>query len=153
MIVFRQEGRIVMTQLYDTDFYIWTQEMARRLRERDIAALDWENIAEEIESMGKRDYRGLESRMEVLLTHLLKWRYQVERRSRGWRSTIETQRGRIEKIVKDSPSFRRRIVSDMHDAYAEAVRQASVETTIPEKNFPAECPWTFESALQEPLDL
>jgi hypothetical protein len=56
-----------MTQLYDTDFYIWTQEMAQRLRERDIAALDWENIAEEIESMGKRDYRGLYSRMRILL--------------------------------------------------------------------------------------
>jgi len=79
-----------MTQLYDTDFYIWTQEMAHRLRERDASALDWENIAEEIESMGKRDYRGLSSRVTVLLTHLLKWRYQDDRRSRNWRSMIAT---------------------------------------------------------------
>jgi hypothetical protein len=77
-----------MTQLYDTDFSTWTQEMARLLRERDIAALDWENIAEEIESMGKRDYRGLGSRMRILLILLLKWRYQDEKRSRSWRSTI-----------------------------------------------------------------
>jgi hypothetical protein len=142
-----------MTQLYDTDFYIWTQEMAQRLRERDVAALDWENIAEEIESMGKRDYRGLENRMRVLLIHLLKWRYQDEKRSRSWRSTIQTQRDRIELILRDSPSFRRRIVADMNEAYSLAVVRASIETTIPEKNFPTECPWTFESALQEPLDL
>jgi hypothetical protein len=142
-----------MTQLYDTDFYIWTQEMAQRLRERDVAALDWENIAEEIESMGKRDYHGLYSRMRVLLIHLLKWRYQDEKRSRSWRSTIQTQRDRIELILEDSPSFRRRIVADMDRAYKMAVIKASIETTIPEKNFPAECPWTFESALQEPLDL
>ncbi len=142
-----------MTQLYDTDFYIWTQEMAQRLRERDVAALDWENIAEEIESMGKLDYRGLESRMRVLLIHLLKWRYQDEKRSRSWRSTIQTQRDRIELILRDSPSFRRRIVADMNEAYSLAVVRASIETTIPEKNFPTECPWTFESALQEPLDL
>ena len=142
-----------MTQLYDTDFYIWTQEMAQRLRERDVAALDWENIAEEIESMGKRDYQGLYSRMRILLIHLLKWRYQDEKRSRSWRSTIQTQRDRIELILEDSPSFRRRIVADMDRAYKMAVIKASIETTIPEKNFPAECPWTFESAIQEPLDL
>jgi hypothetical protein len=142
-----------MTQLYDTDFYIWTQEMAQRLRDRDVSALDWENIAEEIESMGKRDYRGLESRMRILLIHLLKWRYQDDKRSRSWRSTIQTQRDQIELILRDSPSFRRRIVLDMEEAYTVAVRKASIQTTIPEKNFPVECPWTFESALQEPLDL
>ncbi len=142
-----------MTQLYDTDFYIWTQEMAQRLRDRDVSALDWENIAEEIESMGKRDYRGLASRMRVLLVHLLKWRYQDEKRSRNWRSTIQTQRERIESIIEDSPSFRRRMMADMNRAYKLAVIKASIETTIPEKNFPAECPWTLESALQDPLDL
>jgi hypothetical protein len=142
-----------MTTLYDIDFYVWTQEMARRLRARDVAALDWENIAEEIESMGKRDYRGLSSRMEVLLTHLLKWRFQEEKRSRSGRGTIDIQRRHIEKIVGDSPSFRPRIAADMNEVYAAAVATASMQTTIPEKNFPAECPWTFESALADPLDL
>ena len=133
-----RENQGVMTQLYDTDFYIWTQEMAHRLRERDASALDWENIAEEIESMGKRDYRGLSSRVTVLLTHLLKWRYQDDRRSRNWRSMIETQRDRIESIVADSPSFRSRMMLDMNDAYKWAVVKASIETTIPEKKFPAD---------------
>lgn len=140
-------------QLYEIDFYNWTQEMAERLRARDVSALDWENIAEEIESMGRRDYRGLESRLEVLLTHLLKWRFQGERRSRSWASTINTQRGRVQRIVKDSPSFHRRIAAEMPEAYRAAVRNVSEETRIPEANFPAESPWTFDSALNEPLEL
>jgi len=139
-------------KLYDADFYEWTQEMARRLRGHDTAALDWENIAEEIESMGKRDYQGLFSRMRVLLVHLLKWKYQDDRRSRSWRGTIAEQRARIELIVRDSPSFRSRIAADMPRAYRLAVIKASLETTIPEEKFPAKCPWTFESALEEPLE-
>jgi hypothetical protein len=110
-------------------------------------------MAEEIESMGKRDYRALSSRVEVLLLHLLKWRYQPEKRSRSWLSTIQTQRERIERIVADSPSFRRRIEGDIEREYLIARRKASVETTIYLKNFPGQCPWTFETALSEPLEL
>ncbi len=140
-------------QLYDTDFFNWTQDMAQRLRARDTEQLDWENIAEEIDSMGKRDYRALGSRLEVLLAHLLKWRFQVDRRSRSWAATIQTQRTRIGKIVVDSPSFLARIAVDLPEAYRMARRQASIETGIPEGNFPEECPWTFESAVGEDLEL
>jgi hypothetical protein len=138
---------------YDTDFYIWTQQMARFLRAHDGSKIDWENIAEEIESMGRRDYRSLRSRMKVLLIHLLKWRYQDDRRSRSWLATIAEQRDMIESIVTDSPSFRRRIETDMQRAYELAVVKASLQTTIPEKSFPPECPWTFQSALHERLEL
>lgn len=107
----------------------------------------------EIESPGKRDYRVLLIRTEALLTNLLKWRYQSEKRSRGWASTILTQRNRIQLIVGDSPSFRGGIEREMPKVYADAIRKASMETTIPENNFPAGCPWTFEAATLEPLDL
>ena len=136
---------------YDADFFEWTQEMAARLRAHDIAALDWENIAEEIESMGRRDYRALLSRMEVLLTHLLKWRFQSERRSRIRAATITEQRGRIGLVIADSPSFRRRIEDDMPKAYRLAVAKAQIETTI--YSFPAECPWTFEEAMTSDLSI
>ena len=138
---------------YDADFYRWTEEMGRRLREHDASSLDWENIAEEIESMGKRDYRALRSRTEVLLTHLLKWRCQPEKRSRVWAGTVLTQRNRIQLIVADSPSFRGRIEWEMPEVYANAIRKASIETAIPENNFPAECPCDFRTATEDPLDL
>jgi hypothetical protein len=109
--------------------------MAYRLRARDVSALDRENIAEEIESMGKRDYRALTGRMAARL------------------STNHTQRERIGMIVADSPGFRLRIEADMQGLYAIAKQRASLETTMSLKNVPNECPWTFESALKEPLNL
>jgi hypothetical protein len=57
---------------YEADFFAWTQEQARLLRGRDARGLDWENLAEEIDSMGRRDRRELESRLRLILHHLLK---------------------------------------------------------------------------------
>ena len=68
---------------YEEDFYLWTEEQARLLRSGEFSAIDAANIAEEIESMGRSDRRELKSRLIVLLTHLLKWRYQPEARSRS----------------------------------------------------------------------
>ena len=94
---------------YDTDFFEWTKHQAAALAKGKSVALDWANLAEEIESLGKRDLRALESCLEVLVIHLLKWCYQPERRQTGhsWSSTIREQRGRIERILRDSPSWRR----------------------------------------------
>ena len=65
---------------YEEDFYAWTVEQARLLRLGDLSAIDVANIAEEIESVGRSDRRALESRLTVLLTHLLKWRIQSRMR-------------------------------------------------------------------------
>jgi hypothetical protein len=60
--------------LYETDFYAWTQEQARLLREGRWADLDLENLVDEVESVGRSDKRQIESRLEILLAHLLKWK-------------------------------------------------------------------------------
>jgi hypothetical protein len=65
---------------YDEDFYAWSMEQARLLRCGEFARLDIENIAEELESMGRGDKRQIESRLVALLAHLLKWQVQVELR-------------------------------------------------------------------------
>ena len=82
--------------LYDEDFFLWSQEQAALLRDKKCTDLDLDNLAEEIESLGKRDRRELESRLRVLMTHLLKWRHQSEERSGSWGSTITEQRLRIQ---------------------------------------------------------
>jgi uncharacterized damage-inducible protein DinB len=63
---------------YDTDFYAWTQETAQAIRERRWSDLDTENLLEEIESMGKSERRGIGSRLQILLAHLLKRQYQAD---------------------------------------------------------------------------
>lgn len=73
---------------YDQDFYAWTQEQATLLKEKRFTELDLENLVEEVESMGRSEKRELESRLSVLMAHLLQWYYQPENRSRSWHATI-----------------------------------------------------------------
>jgi hypothetical protein len=62
--------------LYNHDFYAWTQQQAALLRDEKTQALDYANLAEEIESLGRSDKRELGNRRQILVRHLLQWRYQ-----------------------------------------------------------------------------
>jgi hypothetical protein len=64
--------------LYNHDFYAWTQQQAALLRESKVHDLDCTNLAEEIESLGRSEKRELGNRLHILVMHLLKWRYQPE---------------------------------------------------------------------------
>ena len=82
------------SELYEQDFYTWTQTTAALIRAGQWKDIDPVSLAEEVESLGKSQQRELASRLDVLLMHLLKWRYQPDRRQTGqsWRSSIRTQR-------------------------------------------------------------
>ena len=134
---------------YDDDFFAWTQDQARLLREGNLSLIDAENVAEEIESMGRSDRRQLESRFTVLLMHLLKWQVQTEFQSRSWSSTIRTQRHEIEALLADSPSLRHVVEQPRAALYLWARRNAADETGISEKNFPRTCPFTPAQILAE----
>jgi hypothetical protein len=137
--------------LYDTDFYTWTQTQAALLREGAWQGLDLANLAEEIESLGKSDRRALGSHLEGLMMHLLKWRYQPSRRQTGrsWYSTIVAHRSRICAILEDSPSLERVIPELLARRYASAKQRAHGETRLPLDTFPDVCPWTAEQVLRE----
>ena len=97
------------TALHDTDFYTWTREQAGLLRAGNFANLDTAHLIEELESMGARERRELETRLSVLLQHLLKWRYQPERRGNSWRSTIRVQRIDAARVLADNPGLQSRM--------------------------------------------
>ncbi len=136
-------------ELYEEDFYAWTQTTAALIREGKWHDLDREAVAEEIESLGKSDWRELASRIAVLMRHLLKWRYQPERRQRGrsWRSTIWEQRSRLRRLLRQSPSLAPLVPLTLQEEYAEARQRASEETGLPLATFPPACPWTAEQVL------
>lgn len=140
-----------VTSLYDADFYAWTQQQAALLREGKVHELDLANLAEEIESLGKRDRRELGSRLEILVMHLLKWCYQPKRRQRGhsWQRTIWTQRGRIMRLLDQSPGLQPVLPALLRDDYARTRRQTLKETGLPETMLPRQCPWTIEQVLDE----
>ena len=129
---------------YDTDVIAWAREQAQLLRAGRFDALDIEHIADEIEDVGKSEQRELASRMAVLLTHLLKWQYQPERRGNSWRRTIREQRKGLAKRLEKTPSLRR----DLDDpawwelAWADAVSAALAEAEV--GDLPEFCPWTID---------
>jgi hypothetical protein len=135
--------------LYDRDFYAWANEQAALLRAGKLSDADVANIAEEIESMGRSEKRELVSRLVVLLLHLLKWQYQPARRGRSWQVTIENTRDELDRHMIDNPSLKAKLPEAMADAYRRARRSAAAETDLPDITFPAECPWTFEQAMQD----
>lgn len=132
---------------YDADFFEWTQHTAALLRAGRVAEVDLEHLAEEVEDMGKRDRREVDSRVTVLLTHLLKWLKQPEHRSRSWQSTILTQRDELERVLQDSPSLRPRVGTELARTYAIAVRRAARQTGVFPHLFPSQCSWTPEQIL------
>jgi len=132
---------------YDEDFYAWTVEQARLLRSGEFSSIDVENVAEEIESLGRSDKRAIESRLTVLLMHLLKWQVQPKMRSGSWSGTILEQRRRIEKLLRESPSLRPFVTEVLAEVYSEAREAASNETGLPETEFPAECPFSADEVL------
>jgi hypothetical protein len=134
---------------YDDDFFAWTQEQARLLRDGELADIDVENLAEEIESMGRSNRRELRSRLAVLIMHLLKWRYQPVFRSTSWSGTIREQRRQVRELVDESPSLGSMLSADLSVIYEAAVVKAVIETGLEDSSFPAECPYTPDQILSE----
>ena len=133
---------------YDTDFYQWTQTQAAALRAKDVAALDLDNLAEEIESLGRSDRRAIVSHLERLLLHLLKWRNQPHGRGPSWRSTIRHARREIAKLLAESPSLHYYPARQVAAAYRHARKDAVDETGLPQATFPEACPWAPEQVLE-----
>jgi hypothetical protein len=135
--------------LYERDFYAWTQEQAEKLRGRAHNDIDWENVAEEIDSVGRSEKKEIRQRLGVLLHHLLKWDYQPRLRSHSWQSTISEQRGSLQETLKDSPSLSSFPAEVLEWSYALAVRRAVRETKLPSATFPAQCPYTVSEILDD----
>ncbi|WP_422491487.1 DUF29 domain-containing protein [Endozoicomonas sp. ALE010] len=136
-------------KLYNQDFYSWTQQQAEFLRTGRLNQLDIANLTEEVLSMGRSEYNALESRLTRLLSHLLKWQYQPERRGRSWRLTVVEQRKRARKVLDENPGLKQFLDAIYASAYDYAVLAAAKETELPRKTFPPESPWTFDQIMQE----
>ena len=140
---------MIATTRYESDFYAWANEQAALLRAGRLDAVDIEHIAEEIESMGKTEKRELISRLAVLLTHLLKWRFQPALRGKSWRSTVKVQRRDLARHLVDNPSLKSQVADAVIEAYGNAVITAAGETDFDEETFPASCPWSLKEIMDD----
>jgi hypothetical protein len=133
--------------VYATDTLAWYAQQAGALRQQQPDYLDWENIAEELEDMGRRLQRQLRSRLKILLMHCLKWDYQSDKRSRSWATTIVLQQQEIVDLLADSPSLKPEVEDLLAGTYPQAVALAVAETGMSHEQFPEHCPYTLEGLL------
>lgn len=138
---------------YERDFYSWLMEQARLVREGRFEALDRDNLAEEIESLGREQFNKLESALRVLLLHMLKWDHQPEKRSRSWALSIRDQRLALDDVLADNPGLKPRITEAMTRGYRRARVQAAKETGLETSVFPEACPYSFENAVSREFSL
>ena len=123
-------------ELYDVDFFEWTQQNAELLRRGCLDAADIEHIAEELADMGNRDQREVKSYLTRLVMHMLKWHVQPTPRTKSWRRSIADSRVQLKDIFEQSPSLRRIAAGAITKVYTDARHLASIETGIHPRDFP-----------------
>jgi ribosomal protein L29 len=132
---------------YNHDFDLWLRAQAALLRERKLDLVDVDNLAEEVEGMTRAEHRELGSRLEILLIHLLKLKFQPNRRSNSWLGTIREQRRQIGRLLRDSPSMSRRVGEYAEREYPGAVQEAARQTGLPASTFPDSNPFNDQQLL------
>ncbi len=149
----------LVPDLYEADFYAWTQAQVLLLRHQQWSQLDLLNLIEEIESLGKQQRQELRNRLSILIGHLLKWQYQPYHRSRSWLLTLQVQRLDTLELLEDNPSLKSDILEVLNKAYFKAVKLAVKETNLSPHIFPTICPYSLPEILDdnfypgEPSDL
>lgn len=132
--------------LYDQDETAWLEAMSELIRAGRLDEIDYPNLAEYLADMARRDRREVESRLTVLITHLLKWFHQPDRRSGSWRGTIVEQRQELEGLV-DRGVLRNHAEAVLEEAYHKAVERAVAETGLPAESFPTTCSYSLDQLL------
>lgn len=138
---------------YDEDVYQWSLEQAAALRRAAASGtnlpVDWENVAEEIESVGRSDLKSLNSALMRVVEHLLKLEYSPAADPRaGWEESVDNHRYQAEEEIKASPSLRGR--ADVAGAYAEGRRRAArglARDGVDATDLPVDCPYDLERLL------
>ena len=128
--------------LYDSDFAFWIEDTVNKLKVGDYYHVDWENLIEEIESLGRSERRELENRLTTLFEHALK-RYYIPLSDcyHGWENTLKRTQKDLKKLLRDSPSLGNFFLEILHDCYEDAVDNLKDEYEI---NFPTLYPFPEE---------
>jgi hypothetical protein len=136
-----------LSDLYDQDFCLWLATTVEVLRDRRFSQLDLENLIEEIESMGRSEKSALRNNLIVVLLHLLKYKFQPEKRSNSWRFTLFEHRRRLQEALEDSPSLKNYYQTVLSQCYQNARKGAALETGLDIAIFPEQLPFSPEKVL------
>ncbi|OQW95242.1 MAG: hypothetical protein BWK79_03070 [Beggiatoa sp. IS2] len=142
---------------YDRDFNAWIQQHITLLKQGRVNEIDVEHLIIELEDMGKSNLRELESRLVILIAHLLKWQFQLKQlnelweefKGNSWQQSIIEQRYKINKLLKTNPSLKSHVQDAIVNAYPDALEIAIDETGLPQSTFPESCSYTAEQLLDK----
>ena len=134
---------------YDEDFVLWLEHQTQLLRQGRLNELDLENLAEEVDDIGRSQRRAVESELSVILIHLLKYQFQPSKRSRSWLDTLLEHRGRLARDFRISKSLKLHAETELDDLYQLARKRTAVQTRLPLTTFPETSPYTLEQVLDE----
>jgi hypothetical protein len=141
------------SELYEHDYYAWIQRQTKAMRERRVDEIDWANVAEEIEDLGKSEKRSIESRLARILEHFLKLNYAPARMrnldGRGWELSIREARRQIRRRLSESPSLRRKTREMVPHAYESGRNATLIALDLPDSALPETSPWTLEQVLDD----
>jgi hypothetical protein len=147
-----------MSDLYEEDFVLWTEKIAELLKRKKFDSVDWENLIEEVECMGRSERQAVESLLTQLIKHLLKlgyWRSERERNVRHWLGEIAEFRSQLKKKMKTA-TLKNHAIDSFEEAYEEA-RQTLIDARAIEKEaIPLEVTFTLEQVLDGdwfPIDI
>ena len=144
-----QEDELMSTngELYEKDFYAWTQETAALIAAGKWHEIDQVLLADEVAGLGRDDQREMARRVQRLLKELLLWWALPGERKGNWASAIIEERARLEDIVKDSPSLQAQLGEVMAAEYRWARSKAQDQTLG--CVFPEACPFTVEQVSDD----
>jgi hypothetical protein len=148
---------IELAHLYDTNYTEWAKRNAELLKVGSFAQIDIPHLIDELSDMGKAEFNELESRLIILLAHLLKWQFQYQQLSdkwrefdgRSWRYTIIEQRLRLNRRLRKSPGLKSQLPQIIEEAYEDAVHLAAKETQLSKDIFPISCHYSVSEILDE----
>jgi hypothetical protein len=138
-----------MSRLYDTDFNRWALEQATALKAGRWQELDLEHLAEEIEALSKSGKRAIQSHLERILFHWLKWLFQPEPRSESGKNSVADSRRDMQRIIDDSPSLKSYPGEVLERAYHYARRKHPENPMVDRARLPKTCPWNVAQVLDD----
>jgi len=138
----------VPPELFVEDETGWLEMTAQLVAEGRFQELDWDNLREYLSDMARRDRREAANRLLVLLVHLLKWKAQPDHRSRSWELTIFRQRAELRDLL-ESRTLRNHVEEILAQRFNRAIKEASLETGLPESSFPSTLTRSLDELLRD----
>ena len=148
-------AKVLERSLYQTDYYAWTKDQAAKLRAlaaaRGNSTLDLENLAEEVESLGRSDLNTVRSQVRRIIEHLLKLEFSPSMPPRDdWRQSVDQARDEVEDRI--TASMRPDVAADLAKLFGRARRDAALglrrygerEAT---QALPTTCPYSLDQIV------